>query len=291
MEQSKRKHMFNFLKREKAEEPIKTSIGNSTYNSIGAQFYWSEDGSVKSRVNWDRVQNDIESIERNSEIYSIDDNKYNKNEDEYENKYEDEYENKYEDEYEDENKDKNEDKYNDENEKINEDENDKKINENENDKKINENNNKYKKFQNISEAPVPRQTQKTSMHCHSCECENTNEQSIILSCNHVFHISCLINYFSPLLDKYPIIDSKFINENKCLVCDTGLDYSEILYIHNKFYSNTKLKVKDINENIDILEKQLNAVKNKLRMSLEAKQNLEYTRDRSRQILMSLNNLD
>jgi hypothetical protein len=127
---------------------------------------------------------------------------------------------------------------------------------------------------------------KTPCLCLYCNDNNNNNQLVILSCNHTFHIKCLATTMN--LNAL-LIDDEFLNSIYCAECNTKLDSSEILFIHNKFYNQTNEYLISCNDKIKNLEKDLNKIKDELKVNLEYKQKLERSKEQSKLIILTLNN--
>jgi hypothetical protein len=136
---------------------------------------------------------------------------------------------------------------------------------------------------------------KKSITCEICFnnkiYENSKEYNtdsyIILSCNHTFHISCLIEIQFNDINKFHIIDSEYINSIKCPVCNSTLEIEELLFLHSKFLANTKYSITDYNESIKELELKVKNLKNELRNCYEYKNKLQQERERSKEIITNL----
>ncbi len=140
-----------------------------------------------------------------------------------------------------------------------------------------------------------KQTQKTKNVTHDCyKCKNggnKNDPFMILNCGHIFHIGCLVEiHFDEFTNSGGIIDSRFINNCICMVCDEQMEVEDILHMHNKYTKSTKEQLKYQSEQIDILDKQMSKLKDEMRIQLEYKQRLEDKRNKSKQITITLNNL-
>jgi len=130
-------------------------------------------------------------------------------------------------------------------------------------------------------------------NCTMCKNERSfkNDQYIILSCNHMFHVECLVDIHFDNFDKFGrVIDKKFCENCRCLVCDNQMEIEDIVHIHNKFTKTTKEYIKIQDNNIDELDKKLSKLKDEMRNLLEYKQKLEQKREKSKQITITLNNL-
>ena len=113
---------------------------------------------------------------------------------------------------------------------------------------------------------------------------------MILTCGHIFHIRCLVDNHYTDANKYGVIDEEYFNSRCCLVCDKQMEMEDILYIHNKFYKNTKEYLNKQEENIQRLDKQMSKIKDELRICYEYKQKLEHQREKSKQIAITINTL-
>lgn len=127
------------------------------------------------------------------------------------------------------------------------------------------------------------------INAHTCGlCLNKNnikDSFMILTCGHIFHIKCLAEQFDS-----DIIDEGYFNSKCCIVCHVKMEIEDILYIHNKFYKNTMEYISKHEKHIDILDKQLTRLKDELRTSYEYKQRLEHQREKSKQIIVTINTL-
>lgn len=233
-----------------------------------------------SRVNWDNVRSECDSLKNNSLNtfkdlnYDYDDyNDYNDytdidididNNDLYDNSSNKNLKN---DNY---NYDKENDNYNKENDNYN--------NENNNYDKENDND-------NYDNAHVILNNQKYK--CNLC-CDKVKGSLIILDCNHTFHIQCVVE--RSFTDDSPIVDIEFIKNTKCNKCNNSLDTSELMYIHDKYYNLKEDDIKDYSNKIKVLEIGLEKKKSELREYLEKKQKLEYSRDKSKRVALYIKNL-
>lgn len=127
--------------------------------------------------------------------------------------------------------------------------------------------------------------------CETCNESSSNSQFIILNCNHIFHINCLAKIQLKNAINCQVIDNDtFFNKVKCSTCQDHLESSEIMMIHNKFYKGTSVFINDHNKSIDKLEKQINSLKEEMKVCMEYKQKLEFEQQKSKQILTLLNTL-
>lgn len=138
---------------------------------------------------------------------------------------------------------------------------------------------------------IPSQNRDSIHVCNLC-CNQTaiKDTFMILSCQHIFHIKCLVDNHYIDANKFGVIDEEYLNSRKCTVCNKQMEMEDILYIHNKFYKNTKEYITKQDEIIKQLDKQMTKLKDELRTCYEYKQKLEHQREKSRQITMTLNTL-
>jgi hypothetical protein len=124
--------------------------------------------------------------------------------------------------------------------------------------------------------------------CEICNSVNSNNNFIILNCGHIYHINCLVECHYENLDKYAVIDEHFIDSCVCLMCHERMELEDISHIHNKFLKTTKICLTKQQENIDLVDKQMEKLKDELRTLMEYKQRLEHQKERSKQITISIN---
>lgn len=152
---------------------------------------------------------------------------------------------------------------------------------------------KYKQKQETQKNYAQERKKQNEFNCTMCKNERSfkNDQYIILSCNHMFHVECLVDIHFDNFDKFGrVIDKKFCENCRCLVCDNQMEIEDIVHIHNKFTKTTKEYIKIQDNNIDDLDKKLSKLKDEMRNLLEYKQKLEQKREKSKQITITLNNL-
>ena len=129
---------------------------------------------------------------------------------------------------------------------------------------------------------------------HKCNlCYNKNQVKdsfMILTCGHIFHIRCLVDSHYTDANKCGVIDEDYFNSRICCVCNSQMEMEDILYIHNKFYKNTKEYIIRQDETIERLDKQMTKLKEELRTCYEYKQKLEHQREKSRQITVTINTM-
>jgi hypothetical protein len=135
------------------------------------------------------------------------------------------------------------------------------------------------------------QNNRDSHICNLCCNQNsTKDTFMILNCQHIFHIKCLVDNHYIDANKFGVIDEEYLNSRKCTVCNKQMEMEDILYIHNKFYKNTKEYITKQDEIIKQLDKQMIKLKDELRTCYEYKQKLEHQREKSRQITVTINTL-
>ena len=123
---------------------------------------------------------------------------------------------------------------------------------------------------------------------YSCNiCNDMNGPFIILSCNHIFHIKCLVEINFKDIYKYPIIDNEYFESRKCLACQETLPTEDLMYLHSKFLSTTKNLISKHQNSIENLENQLKQIKTELRTCYDYKHKLEQEREKSKQIVSVL----
>ena len=127
--------------------------------------------------------------------------------------------------------------------------------------------------------------------CCTNNSSNTSNNYIILSCDHIFHINCLVELHFKDIYNYHVIDNEYFENRKCTVCDKQIQFEEIMYLHSKFLSNTKFFIKTHQLSIDELEEQLKNIKNELRICYDYKHKLEKNREKSKQIVSILATMD
>jgi hypothetical protein len=153
-----------------------------------------------------------------------------------------------------------------------------------------------KKYEHIENSPIMYKKIHNikSNKEHSCNlCDNKNnvkDTFMILTCGHIFHITCLVDDHYSEANKYGVIDEAYFNSRCCLVCDAQMEMEDILYIHNKFYKSTKENLVKQQNHIDVLDKQMTKLKDELRTCYEYKQRLEHQREKSKQITVTINTL-
>lgn len=138
--------------------------------------------------------------------------------------------------------------------------------------------------------PQDQPTSDNSINCRLCNNSNPNVQNnsyIILSCNHLHHIYCLVDCHYNDNYRFDVINNEYFSTRKCPTCNTTLQTEELMFLHSKFLSYTKDKVESHQTKISNLETQFNKLKEELRVCYEYKQKLDTEREKSKQIVTSL----
>lgn len=80
--------------------------------------------------------------------------------------------------------------------------------------------------------------------CTICKSKSPDD-CFILPCSHVFHINCIVNSYINNIYENSLND--YIQNIKCITCETPLDIASIFYINSK-YSNLLKSLIDNNVN-------------------------------------------
>lgn len=126
--------------------------------------------------------------------------------------------------------------------------------------------------------------------CKSCNDDINQSTCIILSCNHIFHVTCLADIFFKDIYNYDILNEEYFENIRCTSCDGKLEVEEMMFLHSKFLSSTKSLIQNHENSIDTLESQLKQIKNELRTCYDYKHKLEKQREKSKQIVSILNTI-
>lgn len=154
--------------------------------------------------------------------------------------------------------------------------------------KVSELRDMYNGKQKVAYEPSESSSQFNKETGHNCSmCDDKNGPFIILSCNHIFHIKCLVTVNFKDVYKYPILDTDYFESRKCLVCDASLPTEDLMYLHSKFLSTTKNLISKHQHSIENLENQLKQIKAELRTCYDYKHKLEQEREKSKQIVSVL----
>ena len=122
--------------------------------------------------------------------------------------------------------------------------------------------------------------------CGICKDEHSKETRIILSCEHTFHIKCIVNKKSTLA----YVDEDALKDFKCFVCNKQMDFTEISFIYNKFLMNSKITIEEFDNKIKKLDDNLNIIKNELRNCYEIKKQLEVQKENAKQIVLTISTI-
>jgi len=122
--------------------------------------------------------------------------------------------------------------------------------------------------------------------CRVCKGEK-NDNYIILSCDHVFHISCLAEANMHDNRNFQVIEDEFFNSSHCLCCDKIMQTEELVFLYSKFYNGSNARIENHEESITKLETKMKHLKDELRTCYEYKYKLERERDKSKQFVAML----
>jgi hypothetical protein len=126
------------------------------------------------------------------------------------------------------------------------------------------------------------------IECSICENKNgKNENYIILSCNHVFHIYCLAEQQFNDIYNYAIIDNDYFKSRNCTVCNKMLLTEELMFLHTKFLNGTKGNIEEHDVKINTLEEKMKHLREELKISMDYKHKLESEREKSKKICATL----
>ena len=125
--------------------------------------------------------------------------------------------------------------------------------------------------------------------CNLCKNVRTvKDPYIILGCQHIYHIVCLAEYqFDENSNIKPIIDGEYCNSRQCPTCENNLCLEDLLFLHSKFLSNTKLNIEDHQKSITSLEQQMQKLKDELNVCYKYKGKLENQRERAKVIVSNI----
>uniref|UniRef100_A0A6C0H7Z7 RING-type domain-containing protein n=1 Tax=viral metagenome TaxID=1070528 RepID=A0A6C0H7Z7_9ZZZZ len=125
-------------------------------------------------------------------------------------------------------------------------------------------------------------------NCRICDNKSRRQDNyMILSCNHTFHVYCLAETHFNDVYKFHVIDSEYFGTRKCLVCKKLMQTEELMFLHSKFLNGTKDRIENHNAQIESLEAKLKDIKEDLRVCYEYKHKLEHEREKSKQIVATL----
>jgi hypothetical protein len=131
----------------------------------------------------------------------------------------------------------------------------------------------------------------SSLVCQLCKNQKyENEQFIVTSCNHIFHNRCLAELQFEDANLSHVIDADYCRSRKCPVCQSNLCIEELLFLHTKYLSNTKVLIGNHQRSIEQLEAEMQKIKEELNVSYKYKGKLENQRDRSKIIVSNITTL-
>jgi hypothetical protein len=135
---------------------------------------------------------------------------------------------------------------------------------------------------------TPTATKTDGPTCKICDNKSGRDDNyVILSCNHTFHIYCLAETHFNDVYKFHVIDSDYFGTRKCLVCEKSMQTEELMFLHSKFLNSTKDRIENHNHKIETLDAKLKEIKEELRVCYEYKHKLEHEREKSKQIVATL----
>jgi len=131
---------------------------------------------------------------------------------------------------------------------------------------------------------------KSELRCGICHNQSKTDSFIILSCNHLFHIKCMVESEFDDIYKFNALDKEFFTNRKCKQCNVQLQTEELLFLHGKFLSSTKNNLESHQKSIANLEAQMNKIKEELRVCYNYSHKLEQQREKSKQIVTTLTSM-
>ena len=131
----------------------------------------------------------------------------------------------------------------------------------------------------IKKSSSPTTQSPSNICCNLCKDDINQSAFIILSCNHIFHITCLADIFFEDIYNHDILNEEYFENINCSTCNCKLEVEEIMFLHSKFISNTKILIRNHETSIDNLENQLKQIKNELRTCYDYKHKLEKQREK------------
>ena len=131
--------------------------------------------------------------------------------------------------------------------------------------------------------------------CEYCNTDNNKLTSnhIILSCNHIFHVKCLMDKFNVLYNDNDnkmfefnenMINNKFYESHCCLKCKNKLNYEDIFSIYSKHVSSNKGDINDYDKKIDKLKDQRKKIENEIKCLNDYISKLQAEKQASQMIL-------
>lgn len=117
-----------------------------------------------------------------------------------------------------------------------------------------------------------------------------NEQFIVTSCNHIFHNRCLAELQFEDASVSHVIDADYCKSRQCPICNSMLCIEELLFLHTKYLSNTRVLIDHHQRSIEQLEADMQKIKEELNVCYKYKGKLENQRDRSKIIVSNITTL-
>jgi hypothetical protein len=119
-------------------------------------------------------------------------------------------------------------------------------------------------------------------------CNTTRKDNyIILNCNDIFHITCLVDYQSDFLYNCKKMDDDFLLTLKCPRCSITIQSEDLLHLHNKYLGFINTKLKTHSTSIDTLESQLRDLQKEISNCYNYKHKLECDKDKSKTLVKTL----
>jgi hypothetical protein len=131
----------------------------------------------------------------------------------------------------------------------------------------------------------------SKLACNMCNMQNSRENFIILSCNHIFHVQCMAKSHFDDVYQFNVLDNIYFSSRKCTMCQTPMQTEELVFLHSKFLSGTKQNIETHQKSIEHLESQIQSLKNELNACYEYKHKLDHQREKSKQIVAHLMTMD
>ena len=112
-------------------------------------------------------------------------------------------------------------------------------------------------YRNTKEKKIETNMSINKIVCEICTNVDTSKHFIILSeCNHVYHISCIIDEFYNTIDHENDINKEFFSKLTCFKCNKHIQYADVFSIYSKLFENNKKSVSSLKQRKNNLEQQL-----------------------------------
>lgn len=131
-----------------------------------------------------------------------------------------------------------------------------------------------------------KQQHNKNIRCFICQ-TTKNDSYIILNCNDVFHITCLVESQSDQLYNYKVINEEFLKTLKCPTCNTVIQNEELMFLHNKYLGFVNNKLINHGDSIKLLELQLRDLQKEISNCYNYKHKLECDKDKSKILVKTL----